>query len=302
MNSALELNMLDEILKRRGAEEQALLVDHVSKAFGGPSRLVVPWKDPGPTRIVNAVHDVSLEVRRSEIYGVLGANGSGKSTLIRLIATLLLPDAGSVKVFGYDVVQEAATVKRMINRVSVEASLFKKLSAMENLVYAARLYSVDIKEARREIVRILEALGISRKRIGEPVEKMSRGMQQKVAIARALLTSPVLLLLDEPTTGLDPRSKKDVQGFILKLREEHNATVLLTSHDMEESDVLCDRMAILDKGQVVVEGTPLELKEDHARRKGAESLPSLEDVFMEVTGRNLHEDYEGEMDDQRNVD
>ena len=160
---------------------------------------------------------------------------------------------------------------------------------MENLIYAARLYSVDTRAARRDVVRILGALGISESRIRQPVEKMSRGMQQKVSIARALLTSPVLLLLDEPTTGLDPRSKKDVQKFILDLRESHDATVLLTSHDMEEADALCDRLSIVDKGKIVVEGTPLALKQDYARRHHLDALPSLEDVFMEVTGRSLED-------------
>jgi len=291
MNGVLELNLSADIVARRSEVEQALLVRHVSKFFGGPSRFTLPHKKP--SKRVTAIDDVSLQVKRGEIYGVLGGNGSGKSTLIRLISTLLLPDDGAVEVFGLDVVAEASKVRRMINRVSVEASLFKKLSAMENIIYAARLYSVDASLARTDIVRILGALGIPEERIRQPVEKMSRGMQQKVSIARALLTSPVLLLLDEPTTGLDPRSKKDVQRFILELRDQHDATVLLTSHDMEEADALCDRLAILDKGRIVVEGTPQELKQVHADRRGVTETPTLEEVFMEVTGRSLSEADEG---------
>ena len=287
MNGVLELTLAEDLIARRSEVEQALVVDHVSKHFGGPARFTRPGKTPA--KRVSAVDDVSFEVTRGEIYGVLGANGSGKSTLIRLISTLLLPDAGSVRVFGLDVVDDASDVRRLINRVSVEASLFKKLSAMENLMYAARLYSVDTRAARRDVVRILGALGISEARVRQPVEKMSRGMQQKVSIARALMTSPVLLLLDEPTTGLDPRSKKDVQKFILELRDLHDATVLLTSHDMEEADALCDRLAIVDKGRITVEGTPHELKQSYARRHGVDLLPSLEDVFMEVTGRSLED-------------
>jgi ABC-2 type transport system ATP-binding protein len=287
----MDLNVADDILRRQRAVERALRIDHVSKYFGGPSRLQLPWQKP--KKRVTAVDDISLEVGRGEIYGVLGANGSGKSTLIRLIATLLFPDAGTIEVFGLDVVRDAGQVRRLLNRVSVEASLFKKLSAMENLIYAARLYSVSAAVARTEIVRILGQLGIPEARVRQPVEKMSRGMQQKVAIARALLTSPVVLLLDEPTTGLDPRSKKDVQRFILELRETHDATVLLTSHDMEEADALCDRLAILHKGRIVTEGTPLELKSAYADQHRTGPLPSLEDVFMEVTGRSLAEDDEG---------
>jgi ABC-2 type transport system ATP-binding protein len=284
--------MPEDIAAHQASTEDAMVVQHVSKSFGGASSLSLPWQTPGKT--VAAVDDVSFAVKRGEIYGVLGANGSGKSTLIRLIATLLLPDAGTITVFGHDVVKQEATVQRMLNRVSVEASLFKKLSAMENLIYAARLYSVPVKQAKKDVVQILEALGISATRVNQPVEKMSRGMQQKVAIARALLTSPVVLLLDEPTTGLDPRSKKDVQRFIRDLREQHDATILLTSHDMDEADALCDRLAILDGGRIVVEGTPQQLKDDYALRHELDSTPELEDVFMEFTGRSLDEDFESD--------
>jgi ABC-2 type transport system ATP-binding protein len=283
--------------------DDALVVDGARKSFRSIKRSGSWWdhaRGKG-TRTVDetrAVDDVSLRVRKGEIYGLLGSNGSGKSTLIRLVSTLLLPDAGAVRVFGRDVVTEEAAVKRMINRVSVEAAFFKKLSPMENLIYAARLYDVDPAHARREIVRILNRLGIKTARIGQPLEKMSRGMQQKVAIARALLTSPILLLLDEPTTGLDPRSKKDVQEFILRVRDEHGATIVLTSHDMEESDRLCDRIAFIDGGRLVREDTPLGLKRDYARRHGmGDALPSLEDVFLEVVGRSLGDaDYEDDDD------
>ena len=156
------------------------------------------------------------------IHGILGANGSGKSTLIRLVCGLLTLDEGRVEVFGHDIEREEMAVKRLINRVSVDAAFFKKLSPMENLLFAARLYGLDGQgraSARRSA--ILERLGIAREAASDrPVEQMSRGMQQKVAIARALLTSPTLLLLDEPTTGLDPRSKLDVQTFIEEIRDD----------------------------------------------------------------------------------
>src|SRR5204862_436879 len=136
---------------------------------------------------VRSVDDVSLVVRRGEIYGLLGANGSGKSTLIRVFSTLLEPDHGEVSIFGLDVARDELAVKRLINRVSVEASFFKKLSAMENLVYAGRLYGVSPEESRPKIVSILRRLGIEDARMTEPLEKLPRGMQQKVAIARAFL-------------------------------------------------------------------------------------------------------------------
>lgn len=240
-------------------------------------------------KLVRAVDGVSLAVRRGEIYGLLGANGSGKSTLIRLFSTLLEPDAGAVRVFGHDVRADEMAVKRLINRVSVEASFFKKLSAMENLVYAGRLYGVPPSSSRARARKILERLGVPAKRHDEPLEKLSRGMQQKVAIARAFLTSPVLLLLDEPTTGLDIRSKREVQAFVRELREEHDATILLTTHDLEEAERLADRIAIVDRGRLVAEGTVAQLLE------GA-GASSLEETFMALTGKRLEEDQPREED------
>jgi ABC-2 type transport system ATP-binding protein len=258
----------------------ALLVEHVSKRFVMGRR----------KKVVTAVDDVSLRVERGEVYGVLGANGGGKSTLIRLVSTLLTLDSGRIEVFGHDVVREEMAVKRLINRVSVDAAFFKKLSPYENLVYAARLYGLPAGEARREAERILARLGIARNRLGEPLEQMSRGMQQKVAIARAILTSPTLLLLDEPTTGLDPRSKLDVQAFIEELREHHDATIVLTTHDLAEADRLCDRLAILDRGRLVVEGTPDELR---TRVQVEHGMPAtMDSVFMTWTGRSLDDDVE----------
>ena len=242
----------------------ALLIDHVTKRF----------KLGRNKRTVTAVDDVSMRVERGEVYGILGANGSGKSTLIRLVSTLLTLDNGRVEVLGHDIERDEMAVKRLINRVSVDAAFFKKLSPHENLLYAARLYGLKAAEAQREAERILARLGIAKSRLDSPLEQMSRGMQQKVAIARAILTSPTLLLLDEPTTGLDPRSKLDVQAFVEEIKASHDATILLTTHDLAEADRLCDRLAILDRGRLVVEGTPDELK--HKVALEHDLPPSLE--------------------------
>jgi ABC-2 type transport system ATP-binding protein len=260
----------------------AVTVEHLTKRF-----VVGRRKKP-----VMAIDDVSLTISRGEIYGVLGANGSGKSTLIRLMSTLLTLDDGRVEVFGHDIVRDEMAVKRLINRVSVDAAFFKKLSPHENLTYAARLYGLDAHQAKLDAIRILARLGIGEKRLGRPLEQMSRGMQQKVAIARALLTSPILMLLDEPTTGLDPRSKLDVQTFIEELRDTHDATIVLTTHDLEEADRLCDRIALLNEGRIVAEDTPAGLKAMVAERFGME--PTLESAFMRFTGRSLDEDLEDE--------
>ena len=269
----------------------AVIVDHVSKLFVRRSRL---RRRPG--KVVRAVDDVTFTVRRNEIFGILGANGSGKSTLIRMISTLLIPDAGRIEVFGLDVQDDEAEVKRLINRVSVEASFFKKLSPLENLRYALRLYGRSGAGVRGEIVETLERLGAETDRVGQPLEQLSRGMQQKVAIARAFLTAPVLLLLDEPTTGLDPRSKQDVQAFVRQLRAEHDATIILCSHDMREAEELCDRIALLDKGRLIALDSVDGLKRAVGPELGTVD-PTLEEVFIHLTGRKIEEADEENTDD-----
>jgi ABC-2 type transport system ATP-binding protein len=237
---------------------------------------------------VAALDGVSFEVRRGETVAILGQNGSGKSTLIRLLSTLLLDDGGTARIFGHNVATETRAVRRLINRVSVEASFFKKMSATENLSYAARFYGMAPGSTRKQIPEILERVGFPRDRIGEPLEDMSRGMQQKVALARALLTAPILLLLDEPTTGLDPRSKVEVQGFIRQIREQHDATVLLCTHDLVEAEELAERVGILDRGRLIELAPAAELK----RKYDAETL---EEAFFAATGKAF-EDEEDEDD------
>jgi ABC-2 type transport system ATP-binding protein len=260
----------------------ALLVENVTKRF------VVGRK----RKPVTAIANVSLRLERGDIVGILGANGSGKSTLIRLVSGLLTLDEGRVEIFGHDIERDEMAVKRLINRVSVDAAFFKKLSPMENLLFAARLYGLDAAGARKSAVEILGRLGIGEKRVGRPIEQMSRGMQQKVAIARALLTSPSLLLLDEPTTGLDPRSKLDVQTFIEELRLTHDASIVLTTHDLAEAERLCGSITVLAGGRVVVEDSPAGLIAAEARRTGRAA--TLHDVFMTHTGRSLDDDVEDE--------
>ena len=232
------------------AEIPALVIDHVTKRF-----VVGRKKKP-----VVAIDDVSLRIKRGEIYGVLGANGSGKSTLIRLVSTLLTIDQGQVEVFGLDITKHEMQVKRYINRVSVDAAFFKKLSPAENLSYAARLYGVDAKWAAARVGPDPGAGSASSKsRLSRPVEQMSRGMQQKVAIARALLTSPTLLLLDEPTTGLDPRSKLEVQTFIEESWPATTQRSCSRRTTWRRPNACATASAILNDGRVVIEGTPAEL-------------------------------------------
>jgi ABC-2 type transport system ATP-binding protein len=291
---AVEADLIHELTAETAARSiegavPALLVEGVTKRF-----IVGRKKRP-----VVAIGDVSLRLERGGTIGILGANGSGKSTLIRLVSGLLTLDEGRVEVFGHDIAREEMAVKRLINRVSVDAAFFKKLSPMENLLFAARLYGIDAGLARRETVAICERLGIARKRLGRPVEQMSRGMQQKVAIARALLTAPALLLLDEPTTGLDPRSKLDVQAFIEDIRASHDASIVLTTHDLDEADRLCEQITVLNDGRAVVQDSPAGLKALVASQGKA---PTLHEVFMTYTGRSLDEDVEEEAGENDNDD
>lgn len=272
--------------------ESAILCHQVKKYFweeqeADPSACWLKRLRPGK-KLTKAVDDVSLEVQRGEIFGLLGSNGSGKSTLIRLVSTLLLPDSGSVCVLGKDVVKNRLAVRRMINRVSVDAAFFKKLSAHENLMYAAKLYDVDTRQAKANAEAILKRLGFPRHKIYVSMENLSRGMQQKVAVARALLTSPVVLLLDEPTTGLDPKSKRDVQDFVLEVQAEHDATIILTTHDMSEAERLCGRIAIIDGGRV----EDIDTAEGLKKKVSGENV-SMEDVFFALTGKDWSEEVSG---------
>jgi ABC-2 type transport system ATP-binding protein len=234
-------------------------------------------RDGRGKRRVAALKGVDFEIERGECVAILGPNGSGKSTLVRLLSTLLLPDGGTATVFGHDAFKDTRAVRRLVNRVSVEASFFKKMSATENLSYAARFYGLRPHETKDKIPEILTRVGFPADRRDEPMENLSRGMQQKVALARALLTAPILLLLDEPTTGLDPRSKQEVQEFIREVRAEHDATVLLCTHDLAEAETLADRVGILDDGELLC----LEPADDLKRRYDS---TTLEEAFFAASG------------------
>ena len=249
--------------------KDAVKCEGLTKAFKKKERVV-------------ALDNVSFTIPKNEIFGIVGPNGSGKSTLIRILSTLLIPDNGQACIFGYDVVREYGKVRPMINRVSVDAAFFKGISAWENLRYAARLYGLGGREAKERTLDILGQLGFDQKRYYEPLEDLSRGMQQKIAIARAFFTAPMLLLLDEPTTGLDPRSKMEVQSFVRRAMSKNGLTIVLTTHDMKEAEALCDRVAIIIKGRFVAVGKPSVLLKRYGKS-------SLEDVFLKVTGHEWQE-------------
>ena len=274
-----------------GPPVPAIRVQAVTKVFrrGRLGSLRRPGSRALPPR--PAVDGVSFIVDATEIYGVIGANGSGKSTLLRMISTLLLPDAGGVQVFGHDAVRDPMSVRRLLNRVSADPSFFRTMSPLENLLFYGRAYGLGGREARARSQHLLARLGMEAKAMGQPMLQLSRGQQQKVAVARAFLTSPRLLLLDEPTTGLDPRSKRDVQRFVDEARREDGVAILLTTHDMEEAELLCDRIAFLVGGRLVAEGTPLELRRQVAAGRPLDDV-DMETVFMDLTGHDISEDEE----------
>ncbi|MGH2445245.1 MAG: ABC transporter ATP-binding protein [Candidatus Limnocylindria bacterium] len=216
-------------------------------------------REPDQRETFRAVDGIDLGVRTGEVFGVLGPNGAGKTTTMRMLATLLEPTSGTATVLGHDLVRGARDIRRQLGAVLAgERSLYWKLTARENLEYFAALYHVPQAETRSRIAEILEVVHLT-DRADDYVEKFSTGMRQRLVLARALLPAPSLLLLDEPTVGLDPQAARDLRERIVQLRDE-GRTVLLTTHYMEEADQLCDRIAIVDHGRIVALDTPEGLK------------------------------------------
>jgi ABC-2 type transport system ATP-binding protein len=206
-----------------------------------------------------ALDSLSLSVRRGELFALLGHNGSGKTTLFRILSTLMTPSgAGRVTVCGTDPVADPAAVRRRIGVVFQAPSLDRKLTARENLVHQGHLYGLSGADLRARIARALDAVGMTR-RADERVERLSGGMQRRIEVAKALLHDPELLLLDEPSTGLDPGARRDLREELAALRDQRGVTCLLTTHLMDEAET-CDRVAILDHGRLAALGTPEELK------------------------------------------
>jgi ABC-2 type transport system ATP-binding protein len=208
---------------------------------------------------VEAVRDVSFQVAEGELFGLLGPNGAGKTTTIKMLITLLIPNSGTARVLGHDVVAEARQVRRLIGYIfGGDRGVYERISALDNLRYFAELYGVDPREQRKRIAYLLELVGLTG-REKERVEGFSRGMKQRLHIARGLLHDPPVMFLDEPTLGLDPVGARELRGLVAELVRA-GKTVLLTTHYMFEADALCDRIAVIAKGRIVAEGTPAALK------------------------------------------
>src|SRR4051795_13240359 len=237
----------------------------------------------GRAGVVEAVRGVDLRVEAGEIFGFLGPNGAGKSTTIRMLTTLLSITSGSARVAGIDVAREPDLARRRMGVALQEAGLDPRQTGRELLVLQGRLFGLGAREAAAragELLALVELEEAADRRI----KGYSGGMKRRLDLASALVHQPEVLFLDEPTTGLDPASRLTVWDEVRRINQR-GTTVFLTTQYLEEADQLCDRLAIIDGGLIVREGTPMELKEDLQRRRSLEELPSLDDVFLDATGR-----------------
>ncbi len=240
---------------------------------------------------VVALDAVSLAVAPGTLFGLLGPNGAGKTTLLRLISTLLAPSAGRVEVLGYDVVREPEPVRRRIGAVlGGERSIYWRLTGRENLLYAAALHDLPARVSAERAGELLRLVELS-DRADDLVERYSTGMRQRLALARALMHDPPLLILDEPTAGLDPQAAEWIRRLLETLNRERTRTIMMATHNMQEADRLCGVVGILDHGRLIALDTPAALKAGAVNRTiggaqpGAE--PTLEAVFLALTGHSL---------------
>jgi ABC-2 type transport system ATP-binding protein len=225
---------------------------------------------------IRALNGLSFSVNPTETYGLIGPNGAGKTTALRIVSTLLLPTSGTMKIFGLDVVQEAAKVRKIISYLPEEAGAYRNLSGWEYLEFMARFNTKNRNETREMAKEAAEITGLG-ERLKDKTKAYSKGMKRRLLVARALMNKPKLAILDEPTSGLDVLHAYHVREIINRYVEEHGVTVLLSSHNMLEVEHLCDRVALLNKGKIVAEGKPQELKEKFGST-------NLEEVFAKVVG------------------
>ena len=225
---------------------------------------------------VKALDGLNFTIKQGEIFGLIGLNGAGKTTALRITSTLLLPTSGTVTVFGHDVVKEAAEVRNIITYLPEEAGAYKNLSGFEYLRFMASFRTNDKAEIEKLVDSAAEISGLG-DRLKDKIKGYSKGMKRRLLVARALMTKPKLAILDEPNSGLDVLHSVYVRTLIKRYAKEHDVTILLSSHNMLEVEYLCDRVALVNKGKVVIEGTPAELKTKY-------SAVNLEDVFGEVVG------------------
>jgi len=225
---------------------------------------------------LRALDNLSFHVEKGKIYGLIGPNGAGKTTALRIISTLILPTSGSARVFGRDVVDEASEVRSLISYLPGEAGAYKNLSGFEYLQFMGKFNSKDRNHLKEMVEDAAKISGLG-DRLKDRIKTYSTGMKRRLLVARALMTKPKLAVLDEPTSGLDVLHAYHVRGIIKQYTKEYGVTVLLSSHNMLEVEHICDQVALINRGSIVAEGSPAELK---AKHKAA----NLEEVFAEVAG------------------
>lgn len=228
-------------------------------------------------KIVEALKGVSFTVEKGEVFGLLGPNGAGKTTTVKILTTLLLPDEGEARVLGYDVVNEAIRVREVIGvTLSVEKGFFWKLTGRENLKYFGMLRGLKGSELDRRVEYVLKLVGLDELGASDKLyEEYSLGMKARLSLARALLHNPPVLILDEPTIGLDPASARTIRELLVRLVREEDKTVLITTHNMFEAEIICDHVAIIDKGKIIAYGTISELKRKATNRITVEMIITL---------------------------
>jgi ABC-2 type transport system ATP-binding protein len=225
---------------------------------------------------IRALDELSFQIKPGEIYGLIGPNGAGKTTALRIIGTLLLPTSGSIRVFNLDPVTQANQVRKIISYLPEEAGAYPNLSGNEYLGFMAKFNTNNQKELRETIKEAAKISGLG-ERLRDKAKTYSKGMKRRLLVARALMTRPKLAVLDEPASGLDVLHAYHVREIIKSYVKDHEVTVLLSSHNMLEVEYLCDRVALLNKGKLVVEGKPAELKQRYKSE-------NLEEVFAKVVG------------------
>ncbi|MBI4392455.1 MAG: ABC transporter ATP-binding protein [Euryarchaeota archaeon] len=252
-----------------------------------PERGIKGWFDRRPKATITAVDHVDLQIREGELFGLLGPNGAGKTTLVKLLSTLLLPGSGSARICGLDIERDADAIRRKVGVVlGGERALYWRLTGRENLWYFSQLYNMQDAPARNRIKELLDVVGIA-DRADERVENYSKGMKQRLHIARGLLTDPEVLLLDEPTIGLDPQAARTLRSLVSEVARGLGHTVVMSTHYMYEADALCDRVAIMNRGKIVACDSPAALKGRHA--DGGAFLVSVRTAGGEDVRRGLEQ-------------
>ena len=264
-------------------------IDHLSKEFTRNTGATSWWRNlvaRPETTAITAIDDLSISIDQGQFFSLLGPNGAGKTSTVRVLCTLLLPDAGACRVAGYDVVDDARAVRRNIG-VSIrgERSVYWKLSGRQNLEYFATLYGIRGTSLRQRVAEVTELIGLT-DRIDDFVERYSMGMKQRLAIGASLLHRPPVLMLDEPTIGLDPNGARALRSLLKELCHRDGVTVLYTTHHMQEAEELSDRLAIINEGKMIVEGTPTDVRDSlgdnrivelEVQGPGANAIAALED-------------------------